>query len=85
VFGGIHHPETHRHVGLRKSEVQHKLNRTVFQQCLDGGGFDAEFAGAGFGRSGVDVSAEHDLHLLKAMGGSEVGGTDVACADDAYS
>jgi len=55
VFAGIHRSKTTAH-GLRKSEVEHEVHGTVFQQ-RSRRKILCEFAGAGFGRSRVEVGA----------------------------
>ena len=82
MFTCIRRLEAHRHVSLWDGEVQHELNRAVFQQRFDRDRYNTKFAGAGFGCSRVEVGANDDLHLLKKTGGSEVGRTDVACTDE---
>ena len=76
-------PETHRHVVLRRRQVEDDRDARVGEQRIDRQRLDAVGRGLGPRRVHVDVGAGDDLQDREFRGGLQIGIRDIAGADDA--
>ena len=84
VLAVAHRVEADRNMRLGDGQVEHDLHRRVGKQRVHGGGVQAELLGAGAGAALVQVGAGDDRDVREITSGSaEIGGADVAAADQA--
>ena len=83
VLAGVEHLPRHLIVDRRYRQVDDDVDVLRGEQVVDGLGAQAEFLGAGLGGIHVDVRAGAHLDALEERRQLEIGGRDVAAADDA--
>ena len=75
--------EAHLDMRLRHGEVENDLDRRIGENRLDRARRNPEFGRARLGRLGIGVGERDDVEDRELFGGVQIGGADVAAADDA--
>ena len=83
MLAGGDRPEAHLDMGERHGEVDHDLDSRVGEEALDRRRRDAELRAARLGRRGVEVGDRLDVEDREGPRRLEIGGADIAAADDA--
>ena len=82
VLAGLERGGGHAVVGLGDGQVDDDVDGVVGEEGVDGLGLDVELLGPLLGGGEDDVGAGADLEAAEERGELEVGGRDVAAADD---
>ena len=83
VLARLQYPLGDRKMGVRDRQVDDDVDFRVGQQVIDRLRLGIEFGGAGFGKLQVDIRDRTHFDALEQGGQAQIGGRDIAAADDA--